>query len=849
MITASRGLRILYTLVAGVLLLSAAPAFAQEGSEAPSDYVESIETPTDVSADVMNESDAIEAEADAIAEGEPSQYSSAKRQKQVEEIVVSARRRDELLEATPVSVTAISETTLRELGVTRIDDIQQLVPNLTFQTSSTGTEALVYIRGVGTPRALTSFDPGVGIYVDGVFVPRAQGSLLDVVDVAQIEVLRGPQGTLFGKNTVGGAVNITTQKPTEDLEATALVRFGNVDAPQSSGINLVETRTMINVPIAIGPLEDRVFVRAAFGSQNRAGYFYNTFRDEGWNDRSNLSFLGTLRVIPHEDVTIDITGNWDRSRTFGQGGQCEFITETALQDLTPGLAEYCREELPPFHFGANWPQLFDIESVGTWGVMNWELDPPPGLDSFSVKAIGAWREQTITQRQDTDLTPIGAVNGGDGFGSTNIPVPAGTDPTLGLQGLPGKAQQIQAELQVNGSAFEDRLNFVAGYFAFWETSHNQRGIAAIVETLNTRQVSPQFTDNWTWAVFTQGSYDVVDWMQLTAGLRYTEDKKGVTSQRWDCIGVPGEDRCSGWTQAINESDSAIFTNWSPMATLSLTLPEDMAPDSLDHLMGYFNWSRGFRGGGFNVIPVPDPVTGEQMLQPFQPETLDSYEVGFKALAFDRRLSTNLSLFYADYDEIQVQSIRDLGDPDGDGVPNIAQETLNAAKATTKGLEFEALLNAMEGLLIQGSVGLFEGKFDEFLGISDVDGEPIDRNGETFNRIPELQTHLGAQYSLPISPGSDFLNGYLTPRVDWYYQSMVHFFGPELETGFQPGYNLLQARLSYSFNDGRSQVALWGMNLTNQRYKVNTLPLVTSFGVVQQLYGLTRTYGAEFSHNF
>ena len=840
----SRVFRFLFSLAC---VLTAAAAWAQGGAVAPSEYVESIETPTDVSADVMNESDAIEAEADEIQAGDVPAFETRRRQAQVEEIVVSARRREELLEATPVSVTAISETTLRELGVNRIDDIQQLVPNLTFQTSSTGTEALVYIRGVGTPRALTSFDPGVGIYVDGVFVPRAQGSLLDVVDVAQIEVLRGPQGTLFGKNTVGGAVNITTQKPTDELEAFALVRAGNVDSPNSNGINLVETRAMLNVPIAIGPLEDRVFVRAAFGSQNRAGYFYNVMRDENWNDRSNLSFLGTLRVVPHEDVTIDITGNWDRSRTFGQGGQCEFVRRTDLQDLAPGLAEYCMEEQPPFQFSANWPQIFDIESVGTWGVLNWDVGPVAGLDDFSVKAIGAWREQTIDNRQDTDLTPVPAVNAA-GYGSTSFPIPPGSDPTLALQGLPGKAQQLQAELQVNGSAFEERLNFVAGYFAFWETSHNQNAIAALVDILNQRQVSPQFTDNWTWAIFTQGSYDVLDWMQITAGLRYTEDKKGVTSQRYDCVPGP-EGTCSGFTSFFDKSDSAIFTNWSPMATLALTLPENLMPDSLDHLMGYFTWSRGFRGGGFNVIPVPDPDSGELMLQPFQPETLDSYEIGFKVLAFDRRLSTNLSLFYADYDDIQVQSIRDLGDPDGDGVPNIAQETLNAAKATTKGLELETLLNAVEGLLVQGSVGLFQGKFDQFRGLSDIDGAKINRAGETFNRIPELQTHLGVQYSLPLEPGSDFMDGYLTPRLDWYYQSEVHFFGPELTQGFQSGYNLLQARLAYSFNEGRSQIALWGMNLTNQRYRVNTIPLVTSFGVVQQLYGLPRTYGAEFSHNF
>ncbi len=834
--------------VLAVLAFAYVPAaLAQEGGAAPSEYLESIETPSD-GGGVMNEADSFQAEADEIADGDAPAFETPRRQGQVEEIVVSARKRDELLEATPVSVTALSETTLRETGVIRIDDIQQLVPNLSFQVSSTGNEALVYIRGVGTPRAQTSFDPGVGIYVDGVFLPRAQGSLLDVIDVQQIEVLRGPQGTLFGKNTVGGAINITTQKPSEELEAFALVRTGNIDAPKSHGLNLVDTRAMLNLPISIGPLEDRVFMRLAFGSQNRAGYMYNDLREEGWNDRSSLAFLGSLRIIPHEDVTIDISGNWDRSRNFGEGGECVFVNETPLQNLAPGLAEYCKRPNQDYHFSADWPQLYDVLSVGSWGVLNWDVGPIAGLDEFSVKAIGSWREQTFNGRRDTDLTPTPAVNTSFA-GSTNMPLSADADPNSAILGRPGEAQQLQGELQLNGAALDGRLNFVGGYFAFWENSHQQEGIAALVPTVNLRQVNPQLTDNWTWAIYAQASYDFTDWIQLTGGLRYTEDKKGVTSQQWDCTPGP-ENTCTGYTEAINESDSAIFSAWSPMGTLSLTLPEDLMGDApLDHLMGYFTYSRGFRGGGFNTIPQPDPVTGDLFLQPFDPETLDSYEVGLKALAFDRRLQTNLSLFYADYDDIQVVSIRDLGDPDGDGVPNIAQETVNAAKATTKGVELEMLYNAIEGLTLEGSVGLFRGVYDDFIGISDVTGEQIDRAGETFNRVPEMQTHLAVQYSVPISLDTDFLDGYVTPRLDWYYQSNVHYFGPELIPGRQSGYNLLNARLGYTFNQGRSQLALWGQNLTNQRYLTNSVPLVTSFGITQQFFGLTRSYGAEFSHNF
>ena len=184
-----------------LLFVSAATAVAaDESPAAPSEYVESISSPTAYGQGVIGESDALSAEADSIAASDVPSSVSPARQYRVEEIVVSARKRSELLEDTPVSVTALSAERLREAGVNRIDDIQELVPNLTFQTSSTGTEALVYIRGVGLPRALTSFDPGVGIYIDGVYLGRSQGLGTALFDIERIEVLKGPQGTLFGRN-------------------------------------------------------------------------------------------------------------------------------------------------------------------------------------------------------------------------------------------------------------------------------------------------------------------------------------------------------------------------------------------------------------------------------------------------------------------------------------------------------------------------------------------------------------------------------------------------------------------------------------------------------------------------
>ncbi|MFP6663984.1 MAG: TonB-dependent receptor [Deltaproteobacteria bacterium] len=244
---------------------------------------------------------------------------AAQRRQRVEEIVVSARRRAEAIEDTPVAVIALSATTLLESSITRIDQIQEMVPNMSFRSGTPGNSATIQIRGVGTSTTGAAFDPGVGIYIDGVFLPRAQGSIFDVLDIEQVEVLRGPQGTLFGKNTVGGAVNVTTVKPSEEIEGSVFVRPANFGA--------IHTRFMMNLPIRLGWLDDRLFLRASVGTENSRGYGYNRLRDEYTDDAGGITFLGSLRLLPLDDVTVDVTGTWWKTRTRGRNGQCVYMQD------------------------------------------------------------------------------------------------------------------------------------------------------------------------------------------------------------------------------------------------------------------------------------------------------------------------------------------------------------------------------------------------------------------------------------------------------------------------------------------------------------------------------------------
>ena len=781
--------------------------------EAPSSYVEEGEE-RDAVGGMMGESDAEIGQAEeAERTGEPATGLSQKRTEKVESIVVTARKREELLEETPIAVTALPASELREAGVVRLDQIQELVPNLQFAAGRENQEGFIRIRGIGTNDGQLVFDPGVGVYVDGVFLSRMIGQLIDVMDVGQIEVLRGPQGTLFGKNTVGGAINITTVKPSNELEGFAFVRPGNFDS--------LSTRAMLNIPI----VEDKLLSRFAIGTQNSAGYTYNSFLDETWSDRNAVSFLGSLRALPRDDITIDVSGAWGRDNNHGRGGQCVVVSEAGIGGLVPGFFDACRQS-QPFDFEANVASISDTESYGVWGTGQWDAGSAWVLDDIVLKSITSWRQQIPRHRADLDMTrfPVAQLSFTGGGNE---------------DGEPWFQEQISEEVQLNASAWDGRLNFVSGFFTFWESGLSDTTIAAFPGLLDVITETKTSIDNWTWALFGQATLDVTDWLSLTAGLRYTEDTKEaglVVLNRNVSPPVVNQD----------VGDSATFTSWTPMASVAMPAPDSwLEPLSLDYLMTYFTYSRGFRGGGFNAL-ITVQAPGE--LSSFQPETLDNFELGFKSIALENRLITNIALFYGIYDDIQVPTTRVFVDSGG----NLQFEslTLNAASATNKGLELEVQALPVEGAQITGSVGLLDARYDSFTGINEINGQPIDRAGEAFPRVPKWQTHLAVQYSFPIEAmETNWLQGWLTPRLEWYYQSSMNIAGPELTQGHQPGYNLLHARLSYDFWDDRAQVALWGKNLTDSVYFDNLYNYVQTIGTITRYYQTPRTFGAELSVRF
>ena len=822
------------------LPLLAMPAQAVEdeaspGLESPSGYqretdaldqTEAQETSNDAEA---AEAEIVEKKGAAAADLTPAEG------RRVEEIVVHARKREELLENTPVSVTALSEEMLKAANVTRLDQIQELVPNLSIFRTLSGQTASIVIRGVGN-FPFIYYDQGVGLYVDGVYLSRNAGSVLDVVDVASVEVLRGPQGTLFGKNSIGGAVSLTTVKPKPELEGYVEISAG--------GFGTLDTRAVLNLPIAPEIFDDRLATRLSFASYKMAGYTRNEFNDKDSSDRNSQNFLGSIQYRPIDELTLDLSGTWSHSSTRGLGGQCRNVdfpaggappTAPFVQIYYPGFEAAC-EASQPYNFQSEVSGLAEVDSAGTWGIATWDVGDLWVIEDVAVKSTSAWRQQTPSSQLDIDMTefPIAVSNG---FGD-------GSDP---LQGQPSFQRQMQTELQLNGTTLDERVNFVGGLFAFWESANEDNGLSILPNTpVAPLGISYNYTtvSNWDWALFGQGTVDLTEWASFSAGTRYTQEKKGlsrlVLQPENAIVPVP-----------VDFTGRAIYDAWTPMASLALTAPvEWLDPILLEHLMGYFTFSKGFRGGGFNGgARVDNPVD----IAPFEPEYIDAYEIGFKTIALDRMLTTNLSIFYMDRTDQQVpQIVSNVCPPEQpDCIPPTSVLTRNAASSVSKGFELEATAMPIDALLIDGSVGYTDSRFGDFPDAQDpLTGAAINRRGERIPFTPLWQTHLGAQYSVEIpTPGPLWMRGWLTPRLDWSYRSEQVNWAEELTDLTQPGFGLLNARLSYVFNDNRSQVAFWAMNLCNKVYFQETVALPRITTVVTRYYEPPRTLGVEVSHSF
>jgi iron complex outermembrane receptor protein len=710
------------------------------------------------------------------------------------EITVTAERREENLQKTPVAVTVLSADTLRSQNVSTFADIARTVPGLSISSASTTAPGsalpVVYIRGIGQQDPSIFQDPGVGIYVDGVYVARSAGASIDLPDIGRVEVLRGPQGTLFGKNAVGGALNIVTQAPSKTPEASLDASVGNYRLKDLSGF-------------FSGPLAGNWQGSFAFNIRREDGYenrlSYPTRQDLGTQGgEKHQAARGRLRWEPTDDVTVDLSADYTRYRDESAAGIATVYPPTKIYSLwntlvgipaglpwTPANTETGGR----YSTFATGPNYANDDIWGTSVAVTWRLA------ALTLKSITAYRhvEETYSRDSDGSPTPFFSAIGSH---------------TLG---------QVTQELQLLGDAFEKKLDYIAGLYFLRETG-SQSDLAIIAPGLYTathnqslelgRLYGVDVATN-SYAGFGQTTYHITDALSTTLGLRYTSENKS------DVVSSFGTE--SGILYVAPTALSKTFGALTPKFGLSYQANEDV--------LIYASATEGFKSGGFN-----GRVSRPAGLTTFEPEKVWSYELGIKSTLLDQRLRVNFASYYMTYRDIQLAYF--ILTPQG-----VVNAVANVAAAHVDGLEGEVTALPLPGLEIGLSAARNYNNYTEIQPGAQVSA------GDKLPYSPAWTASAYLQYKIQIPGGST-----LTPHADYSYKSSTFSVINNSPPSLLPQYSLLNARLTYQLPNGHWSIAAFGTNLTNRYYFVSAQDN-TSASLLYQLLGRPREYGVDVHVTF
>jgi iron complex outermembrane receptor protein len=718
----------------------------------------------------------------------------------LQDIVVTAQRREQRLQDVPVAVTVLSGADLAARQVTDVNALVANVPAVTFTATPYGNNDLILaIRGVAPGGVLPNVDQAVGIYVDGVYYARPEGSNFAMVDLASAEVLRGPQGTLFGRNTIAGALNITTNKPTYDYAGSLKVAYGNYGA--------ISATAVANLPI----VDDRLAMRLVYAHVQHDGYAYNPLLKSDVADQNDDFFRGSLRADVKDDLRVDLSFDY----YDGSNHQPLWVLGYFQAGLSPAnLAPYVaaprsRTSLAGIN-PINHSRVYDATGTVTGTI---------GAATF--KSITAYRHIDFEGASDQDGTPI---------------------PNADVLSFMLKGEQFTQELQLLGKAFDNRLDWVVGGYYFREKIANAP-ISHVGAVIQDNSINP---DNESMSVFGQVTYEILPKLRLTGGVRLVHDvrKMVYTPARYTVS--------AAFTGVADVPASAIMPAACPFTTIGLNQapvggcayrPPNIAFDDVPFTVGldyrlsngvlYAKYSKGFRSGGFQQASG----TTAAFFTPFREENVGSWEVGTKFSLFDRRLRLGASAYYSIYSNIQQNAVLQA--------TPVVITTLNAGKAEIYGGEFEA--TALLGpLRLNGSLGLIHPEFTE--------GPFV---GSEVPTVAHTTFNLGAD--LPVSVAEA---GKLIFHADYNHQSTVYFLNTarvaatgtvpytpfQIASVTQPGYGLLNTQVSFELKALPLTLAVFGKNLTNEYYAGRAGSFYGN-NYNSTLIGAPRTYGVSASYSF
>ncbi len=733
----------------------------------------------------------------------------------LEEIVVTAERRSQTLQEIPLAISAVSGDKIERLQITRTDDMTSLAPGLQISSGRLGEQKVV-IRGVGgSVRDNIAASPKVAMFIDDVYVSRGAAMDMAFFDLDRVEVLRGPQGTLYGKNAIAGAVNVHSKAPTDELEAKFSATAGNYDTRQ--------TRFMVS-----GPLADNLYGKVVAGSNERDGFTKNLTtgndlsREESYFGRATLLFEGEqwdLRAImdyehnPSNPGTAMHINNNDSSRsstgfepTAAAPGFIVFSPKDRHEVTTDEDGEGSQTN-QGFSFKASYVgEAFAFDSItGYRDIKNSftrDIDNSPSDDVFDVDAL-------VGPSPDTTISVINTAEDDSWSVSQEFRISS----------VDGGA------LTLGGDLF-----WTAGLYLFHDEGEREEAFEILMPGIayDQTQIQSMEIEGDTIALYGQATYTVNDDLDLIFGLRYSyETKEAVHSL------VDGH-------VAFGLTDEAVFTNvkadesWtqvSPKITANYQISED--------LMAFATYSKGSLGGGFNFGPAS---AAEAASDSFDQEDADNFEIGLKGSALDNRLQYTLSAFYIDYTDLQVQGVNSSG----------ATTTTNAATATSQGVELELTALVTEGLTLSANYAYVDATFDAYCQEADTDNSltgaacladnGVDNKGNQLEYSSEHVFNLSAEYIMSLQDKGDLIF-----NTSYNYVS-DQYFGPDNTAG-QEAFDLLAASIAFESADGHWYLSLWGKNLTGEEYNVDFIDYGKTADGAAYVQGDPRTYGATVTWTY
>nr|WP_279537155.1 TonB-dependent receptor [Aestuariicella hydrocarbonica] len=707
----------------------------------------------------------------------------------LEEVVVTAQKREERALEVPISMAALGAEALEQSGIKEVKDLGEMAPNVQMSQDS-DFSSRVTIRGVGANSRNIGFDTRVGVYLDGVYLGQSPAVNQGLVDLERVEVLRGPQGTLFGKNTVAGAVNLISRKPGDEVELELGVNVGNY--------NSREYQLRGNLP-----LTDTTAMSVSLNQTERDGYIKNLYNGDKVNGRDSTSGRVMLRSDLADNLTLSLAGDYMSQDRWGFNGE-PLTSIFASGYPTAGNDKY--------EMNQNRTVPEDKEIWGTSATVDYDMD-----NGFSFKSITSYRYTEMIYGTDVDFTELDLVN----------------------TAYEDSYKQMTQEFQLTSPA-DSALSYVLGLYYYAQDSETERfALAGEHIGLFPFGIAPNSTavayggtvDTESFSIYANGNYDITDRLSLGFGFRYSEETKDVD---WTIDGS----NSGGFNIATGSvKDSRTDRDLSPTLSVNFALT--------DNSFVYARTSTGVKSGGYNLDFVnADQFTGSPEDIEFDTESVISHELGYKAELLDRRLRLSSAVFYSKYDDYQVNQYIELG---GGGT---ALTITNAAEVVSKGVELEATYVPTDNLQITAALGLLDTTFKSFPGGGDGGA---DASGNDLPYAPDTTASLGVQYYVPMPSLAATLllradysytsERYLTPsNNDGFSNGLVDVAYDRLES-----YDLVNARLGLIDDAEHWEVYLWGRNLADSDHM--NYSFRDFLGTYVAGYAMPRTYGIEGKYRF